>query len=87
MASDSAIDVLNKRLSPEITYTQKIENDSSGRPIFIGLAKPGTATSKALWQIRKITYDGSGFLTDVQWAGGNATFNQVWDDRAGLSYS
>jgi len=71
----------------EPDLTQKIENNASGQPIYVGKAVPGSATSSAVWQIQKITYDGSGFLTDVQWGGGSSNFDQVWDDRAAGSYS
>ncbi len=69
----------------EINYTQALENDSNGQPLFIGLATPGSAKSAASWQIRKITYSGV-FITDVQFANSSTAFNQIWNDRAGLSY-
>lgn len=74
-------------LTLEGAFTQKISQDAEDRDEYIGIAKPGTASSAAAWQIRKITYSGTGRVTDVQWAGGSDLFNQVWDDRASLSYS
>lgn len=68
-------------------YTQKISQDGSDRDQYIGIARPGTATSAALWQIRKLSYSATDHVTDIQWAGGSDQFNQVWDDRASLSYS
>lgn len=68
-------------------FTQKISQDASDRDEYVGIAKPGTATSAAGWQIRKLTYSASDKVTDVQWAGGNDRFDKVWDDRASLSYS
>lgn len=59
----------------------------TGNPIYIGLALIKSAKSAAVWQIRKMTYDGNNNLTDIQWAGGSPTFDQKWDDRATLSYS
>ena len=76
----------NILLTPETTFTQAIENNGVGIPLFIGFAAPGSAKSAASWQIRKITTSGN-FITDVQFADGDALFNNVWDDRAGLSYS
>ena len=87
MGNDSAVDVLNKRLSPEINYTQKFENDSLGRAIYIGFAEPGSATSDPKWQIRKQTKDSIGAATDIQFANGENTFDKIWDDRASYSYS
>lgn len=69
-----------------ITYTQAIENDEQGKAIFIGLATPGSAKSAAAWQIRKITYDGNSAATDIQFANSSNAFDQIWNDRAGLSY-
>ncbi len=97
-ANQAEIDARAKRVIPvnssgdpvvsdgELNYTQALENDSQGKATFIGLAEPGTAKSAAFWQIRKITYSGFS-VTDVQFADGDNNFNNVWDDRAGLSYS
>ncbi len=52
---------------------------------YVGKAAPGTATSAASWQVFRLT-EASGDLTMV-WADGDADFNNVWDDRASLSYS
>lgn len=59
----------------------------TGNPLFLGLALIKSAKSDAVWQIRKLTYDGNNNVTDIQWANGSATFDQKWDDRATLSYS
>ena len=42
-------------------------NDTSGNPVFLGRAKPGTALSDQKWQIRKITWDSNSSPTRVQW--------------------
>ena len=65
----------------------RIERDGSSNPIYLGIASPGTPTSSSLWQIRKLTFDGGNNVTAIQFAGGTANFNSVWDDRASLSYS
>lgn len=67
-------------------YTQKIAY-SGGLAQYLGYAAPGSATSSAVWAIKKITYDGSNNATDIQWAGGAASFVNIWDNRAGYSYS
>jgi hypothetical protein len=51
---------------------------------YIGHATPGTLNAAAAWRIRRVT--GSSDIT-VEWADGNANYDNVWDDRAGLSYS
>ena len=62
--------------------------DFSGgdNPIYIGLAAPGTLTSEAKWQIRKLTYSGDN-PTQIKYANGSPNFNQIYDDRASLTYS
>ncbi len=50
---------------------------------YVGEANIGTATSAASWRIKKVD---STTGTIIQWAG-TGTFNQVWDNRASLSYS
>ena len=50
---------------------------------YVGEAAIGTATSAASWRIKKID-SSSGIV--ITWAG-PGVFNQVWDDRASLSYS
>lgn len=67
-------------------YAQVIAYDGSNNPLYVGWAPPGTATSAALWRVKKLLYTG-GLLTSVVWADGNDTFDNVWDNRAALSYS
>ena len=64
---------------------QRFENNAQGQPVYIGKAVPGTATSAASWQIQKITYSGN-YITQINFAGSSADFDQVWDDRTSLSY-
>ena len=51
---------------------------------YVGRAEPGAATSSAIWQISKII---DGAVMQVLFADGNSDFDNVWDDRASLSYS
>jgi hypothetical protein len=64
----------------------KIERDGSGNPIYIGLASPGTTASESFWQIKKLTFNGSNDVTDIEYADGNPNFDNVWNDRASLTY-
>ena len=52
---------------------------------YIGKAKLGTATTESRWQVKKISVNGS--VTTIAFAGGDDAFNDVWDDRASLSYN
>lgn len=66
-------------------YTVRIDYDGSNNPIYIGKADIATVTATPLWQIQKLTYTGSN-LTSVTWADGNDSFDNVWDNRASLTY-
>ncbi len=52
---------------------------------YIGYALPGVLTSAAGWKIKKIITSGDDL--SITWADGNNNFDNIWDNRAGLSYS
>jgi len=59
--------------------------------IYKGFAKPGAATSAAVWQIAKLAYSGSNIIS-ITWpqnANGHASNDYifVWDNRASYTYS
>jgi len=67
------------------------EYDGSNNLIYKGFARPGSPTSNDVWQIAKLTYDGSNNITSIIWpqnALGNASNDYVfeWDDRATYTY-
>jgi hypothetical protein len=51
-----------------------------------GLAAISSAANAAVWQIRRLTTNVAGSIT-VEYADGNATYDNVWDNRAALAYS
>lgn len=51
---------------------------------YIGSASIGSLTSAAVWQIFKIA-DSSGDKT-ITWADSDNSFDNIWDNRASLSY-
>lgn len=72
--------VFNPQLSQRLAY------EAQGLQEYIGEAEPGSATSAAVWRIRKLVYSGTQ-LTEILWADGNTKFDNIWDNRASLSYS
>lgn len=52
---------------------------------YVGKAPIGTAASAASWQIMRLVE--SAGITTITWADGDSAFNNVWNDRASLSYS
>ena len=60
--------------------------DSVGGGItYVGEAIPSSVESSAVWRIKRL--DETGPDLDILWADGDASFDNVWDDRASLSYS
>ena len=57
-------------------------DDTVANTVYIGKAVIGSATSAAAWQVAKL--DTSSGLIKT-WAG--TGFDQIWDDRASLTYS
>ena len=59
--------------------------DAVGTTTYIGDAIPATATNVAFWRIKRMVETGPDLV--ILWADGDANFDNVWDDRVGLSYS
>lgn len=62
----------------------KIDESVTGTT-YVGKAPLGSATSASVWQILKMVE--SAGVTTVTWAGGDSAYDNVWDNRAALSYS
>lgn len=59
-------------------------DQASATIIYIGRASPSASTSDAVWRISRV--DTSVDL-EVLFADGNGNYDNVWNDRASLSYS
>jgi hypothetical protein len=60
--------------------------DETGLTItYVGEANPGSTTNTSAWRIKRIYSVGTS-ITNIEWANGGASFNQVWDNRSGLTY-
>jgi hypothetical protein len=60
--------------------------EKDGDDTYVAIANPNTASkTAAVWQVKKITDDGSGRIT-VAFAGGTAEFCHTADDMASLDY-
>lgn len=60
--------------------------------IYKGFARPGSATSAAVWQIAKMSYDGSNNMLDIKYpqnsqSHASSEYQFIWDDRATYTYS
>lgn len=63
-----------------------LDYTAGGNLLYSGDAKSGSSTADAVWRIRKYIYT-TNQLTAVLYADGDIDYNNVWDDRASLSYS
>ena len=70
----------------EETTITVLDYDASGDLIYSGKAEGGASKASAGWQIKKYIYT-SGNLTDIQYADGNNNYDNIWNNRATLSYS
>ena len=74
-------------LTLDAGYTQAFDYDGNNNVIYQGWAEPSIAVkANAVWRIAKLTYNVSNLVTDITWADGNEAFDNIWNDRAGLSY-
>ena len=67
------------------------DNNGGTTLIYIGKARPGSAASSAVWQIRMLTYDANGNVTQIAWpqnASGNPSndYQFSWSLRATYTY-
>jgi hypothetical protein len=60
-------------------------DDVGGGVTYVGKAYPGNFTSAAQWQIKRITETAGDIV--VEFADGDNFYDNIWDNRAGLSYS
>lgn len=72
---------------PQTIRVEYIAGTTDPVPRYVGYAIPGTAESAAMWRIARITSDADDNPVKVEWADGNEAYDNVWADRAVLSYS
>lgn len=77
---------MTKLVSP---IRRKVLWDGSSATVnYLGEANFGAATSAACWRILRLTFSGTD-NTDIaiEYADGNDEFDNVWDNRAILTYA
>lgn len=62
----------------------RIDATTTANTTYIGKATIGTTTSSAAWQVAKL--DTTSGLVKT-WADGNASFDNIWDNRTSLTYN
>ena len=66
-------------------------SDANDNPLYEGWAiRKGANTASAVWKIKKYFWDtgvgGAQVFIEEAWADGNELFDNVWDDRATITY-
>ena len=74
------IDVLSL---PSTDFATQLDDYSTANVTYVGIAIIGSATASAVWRIKKID-ETTGMV--ITWADSNNNFDNVWDNRTGLTY-
>lgn len=69
----------------EMTYAKRTDFVTETL-LYKGEAAVGSVEGDAVWRIRRIVLGVDDDVTET-WAGGNASFDKVWTNRAGLTYT
>ena len=74
---------LNEVLDLDDLYEFRMENDSQGKILYVGMTQQANApTDEPIWYVVKLNYDVNGFLNYKQLPVNGAGFLYAWDDRA-----
>jgi len=64
-------------------YEVRMENDTLGNILYVGKSiTPNASESDNIWFIKKLTYDGNGFVNYIQLPINGGGFLYSWTDRA-----
>jgi predicted ribonuclease YlaK len=83
--ADVTISAVDDSIETRSMAMKTLVDESSATLTYVGEAATGTTLSAALWRIKRITV--SGTITTIEWANGNGSFANIWNNRASLSYS
>jgi hypothetical protein len=69
----------------EVPYSQQVDFVGDDL-IYKAWAATGSATTANVWRIQRITFVGTDDDVVIEWADGDGNFDNIWDDRASLTY-
>ena len=61
-----------------------VMEDTGAGVLYVGLAPAGASLSDPVWKIKQILT--SGLVLRILWADGNGQYDNIWDNRAALTY-
>jgi hypothetical protein len=62
----------------------RVDDTTTANVTYVGYAVIGSLSSASVWKIKKIDTTSGVVIT---WADGDSSYNNIWDNRASLSYS
>lgn len=73
-----------KRVISGDIYATEVDTTSTANMVYIGKAVVGTPNTSSAWMVKRIdTSTGA----SINFADGDAKFDNIWDNRTSLSYS
>lgn len=82
-----SVDQTGNYVSPSGETSLALQMDEAdGGITYVGEAVIGSTSSSAVWRIKRLDEGGDPELI-IEWADGNSDFDNIWDNRADLSYS
>ncbi len=79
--SFSGLLALAQVLDNEDLYETRTINNDTGQILYVGKnITPNASTASSTWYVKKISYDGNGFLNRVQLPDDGAGFYYTWDN-------
>ena len=66
-----------------VVLAKRVDTTTTANTIYVGAAPVNSSNADPVWQMKKITTTNG---ADVTWADGDGNYNNVWDNRASLSY-
>ncbi len=72
------------RLATPIRVTTRVD-DASTTVTYVGEAAFGGSESESVWRIKKL--ETTGTVLKILWADGNDNFDNIWANRASITYT
>lgn len=83
--ADGAYMDLDERPATDASILAARVDEAPGGVTYVGTAAAGALPGAATWRIKRLTESG-GDVT-VEWADGDTDYDNIWNDRASLTYS
>jgi hypothetical protein len=80
---DGSINVTGTITSIDKVYAVRIDEVNANLS-YVGKAEIGSLNSNAVWQIQRVQKTAQ--VTSITWADGNSNFDNIWNNRASLTY-